>query len=85
MQKGFGTTAKIIALVLIVRRVFYSRGNQLSRSSASVSQTVIGANTDKVMTHYILVQLILLLASIFSIKIDLKNILSLYKIGFKGQ
>ncbi|MDO9266153.1 MAG: DUF3185 family protein [Sulfurimonas sp.] len=55
MEKGLGTTIKIIGLVLAVIGIgFAVWGYQLSGSVASqVTQAVTGADTDKVMTYYI--------------------------------
>lgn len=56
MGKGLGTTMKIVGLVLIVIGVGIAVwGYQLSGSVGSqVTQAVTGADTDKVMTYYIL-------------------------------
>ncbi|WP_415396159.1 DUF3185 family protein [Sulfurimonas sp. CS5] len=56
MEKGIGTTMKIISLVLIVIGIgFAVWGYQLSGSVGSqVTQAVTGADTDKVMTYYII-------------------------------
>ncbi|MGE4418750.1 MAG: DUF3185 family protein [Sulfurimonas sp.] len=56
MGKGLGTTMKIVGLVLIVIGVGIAVwGYQLSGSIGSqVTQAVTGADTDKVMTYYIL-------------------------------
>jgi hypothetical protein len=55
MEKGLGTTTKIIGLVLAVTGIgFAVWGYQLSSSIGSqVTQAVTGADTDKVMTYYI--------------------------------
>jgi hypothetical protein len=55
MEKGLGTTMKIIGLVLTVIGIgFAVWGYQLSGSVGSqVTQAVTGADTDKVMTYYI--------------------------------
>ena len=54
MGKGLGTTMKIVGLVLIVIGIAVW-GYQLSGSIGSqVTQAVTGADTDKVMTYYIL-------------------------------
>jgi hypothetical protein len=56
MEKGSGVTIKIIGLVLAVIGIgFAVWGYQLSGSVGSqVTQAVTGADTDKVMTYYIL-------------------------------
>jgi hypothetical protein len=56
MEKGSGATIKIIGLVLAVIGIgFAVWGYQLSGSVGSqVTQAVTGADTDKVMTYYIL-------------------------------
>lgn len=56
MEKGLGVTIKIIGLVLAVRGIgFAVQGYQLLGSVGSqVTQAVKGADTDKVMTYYIL-------------------------------
>jgi hypothetical protein len=56
MEKGLGTIIKIIGLVLAVIGIgFAVWGYQLSGSVGSqVTQAVTGADTDKVMTYYIL-------------------------------
>ena len=55
MQKGLGSTVKIIGLVLAVIGIgFAVWGYQLSTSVGSqVTQAVTGADTDKVMSYYI--------------------------------
>ena len=55
MQTNFGSTRKIIGLVLVVVGIgFAVWGFQLSGSIGSqVTQAVTGADTDKVMTYYI--------------------------------
>lgn len=55
MQTNFGSTSKIIGLVLVVVGIgFAVWGFQLSGSIGSqVTQAVTGADTDKVMTYYI--------------------------------
>ena len=55
MEKGLGTTMKIIGLILAVVGIgFAVWGYQLSGSVGSqVTQAVTGADTDKVMTYYI--------------------------------
>lgn len=55
MQKGLGTTVKIIGLLLIVIGIGLAVwGYQLSTSVGSqVTQAVTGADTDQVMTFYI--------------------------------
>lgn len=56
MQKGLGTIVKITGLVLVVIGIgFGIWGYQLSDSVGSqVTQAVTGADTDRVMTYYIL-------------------------------
>lgn len=56
MQKGLGATMKIIGLVLVVVGVgFAIWGFQLSGSiSSQITQAITGADTDKVMTYYII-------------------------------
>jgi len=55
MQTNFGSTRKIIGLVLVVVGIgFAVWGFQLSGSIGSqVTQAVTGADTDKVMAYYI--------------------------------
>lgn len=55
MQTNFGSTSKIIGLVLVVVGIgFAVWGFQLSGSIGSqVTQAVTGSDTDKVMTYYI--------------------------------
>lgn len=55
MQTNFGSTSKIIGLVLVVVGIgFAVWGFQLSGSIGSqVTQAVTGADTDKVMMYYI--------------------------------
>jgi hypothetical protein len=55
MQKGLGTTMKIIGLVLAVIGIGLAVwGYQLSSSVGSqVTRAVTGADTDKVMAYYI--------------------------------
>ncbi len=56
MGKGLGTTMKIVGLVLIIIGIGIAVwGYQLSGSVGSqVTQAITGADTDKVMTYYIL-------------------------------
>jgi hypothetical protein len=56
MEKGLGTPVRIIGLVLIVVGIgFAVWGYQLSGSVGSqVTQAVTGADTDRVMTYYII-------------------------------
>jgi hypothetical protein len=55
MEKGLGSSMKIIGLILtVVGSGFAVWGYQLSSSVGSqVTQAVTGADTDKVMTYYI--------------------------------
>ena len=55
MEKGLGTTIKVIGLVLAVVGIGLAVwGYQLSGSVGSqVTQAVTGSDTDKVMTFYI--------------------------------
>lgn len=84
MGISLGTTIKIIGLVLTVIGIGFAVWSyQLSGSvSSPITQAVTGAITDNVMTYYILVPSVLLSACIFFVKIDLKNILRLYKVRF---
>ena len=56
MQTNFGSSSKIIGLILVVLGIgFAVWGFQMSGSVGSqVTQAVTGADTDKVMTYYIL-------------------------------
>lgn len=56
MQANFGSSSKIIGLILVVLGIgFAVWGFQMSGSVGSqVTQAVTGADTDKVMTHYII-------------------------------
>jgi len=56
MQTNFGASSKIIGLILVVLGIgFAVWGFQMSGSIGSqVTQAVTGADTDKVMTYYIL-------------------------------
>jgi hypothetical protein len=56
MQTNFGSSSKIIGLVLAVIGIgFAVWGFQLSSSIGSqVTQAVTGADTDQVMTYYIM-------------------------------
>lgn len=55
MQANFGSSGKIIGLILVVLGIgFAVWGFQMSGSVGSqVTQAVTGADTDKVMTYYI--------------------------------
>ncbi|AHJ12925.1 DUF3185 family protein [Sulfurospirillum multivorans] len=55
MQANFGSSSKIIGLILVVLGIgFAVWGFQMSGSVGSqVTQAVTGADTDKVMTYYI--------------------------------
>jgi len=56
MQANFGSSGKIIGLILVVLGIgFAVWGFQMSGSVGSqVTQAVTGADTDKVMTYYII-------------------------------